>query len=269
MRLKVFFLLFQLFASQFAFAGASSIKKTSGCESILAGPGLLIGDSPYRRLLAQLVARHPGVRVLVSWGRPQREFLSLDQKPTSRAIPLLPFPGNEEALVYVLVHEPGDTPGSGLSSKIYRVEHLRVDEEHKVYVVRVNVNQGAFGGRDLELISLYTALSAAPYASFLTIEQEIGPDKPLAVEAIRRQFKEHPNQPPKTVLKGLEPGLVRSLRSQGEPFHQDKIELAGFVTNEFGAIEMALVYQAEEYTVEYGFVLSSPEMANLFRGTEH
>lgn len=262
--------LFNLFATSCpAAAGSKSRPKSQACQALLSGQSLLIGDTPYRRQLAKLVENHPEVRVLVNWGMPSPSFIFWGDPITHKATPWFPFPGNPGGVIEVSVAEP---TSPAMYTRVYSVVQVQLDESHSGYALKVNVSSEAFGDDDLEMINLYAALSAVPYASLLVIEQEINPkDEGLnqkeaeeAVQFISSWFKKGGSVD--DALRGHEPQIVRLIRAQGEPFHDEHKDLMAFRTNHRGVMEMVDPQFADEYTVEYGFSLFTPEMENLFKG---
>lgn len=267
-----------------SFAGTKArVQNSKGCQAVLSAHGVTVGDSPFRKQLASLVAKHPHVRVSVSWGGPRRIFLFPSDRITHRVLPLVPFPRFEESHFEVLVSEPtsgwsdedDDSSTAIMNARIFKVVPIRIDEDSYAYALKVNVSWGSFGGSDLELISLYAALSSAPYVTHLVIEHEIDPqneefdqeEAKRAVQFIRAAFVKGDSL--SEALRGHEPKLVSLLKAQGAPFHEHSIELMGFKTNDRDLPDMVAPEIADEYTVEYGFSVYSEEIAKLFSGTQH
>jgi hypothetical protein len=191
------------------------------CEAILYGTDFGSQPSLFGDEFKAFATDHPEWRVAISWGKDShfRMHLRMNEPITDRVLPNIPVPqhplGTQFSVATVLGHEEH-------SLGIFKVIPLREIDSHNVkYALTFKVESMDKPLSKMDIITMYVAMAAVPYADHLILEQYLSLDAMDLNEVIpMRMLREAKNagRDDGEALKLVVPNIVRSLIAKGEPF---------------------------------------------------
>jgi hypothetical protein len=212
-----------------AFTAIESFAVTTSehnyCEAILYGTDFGSQPSLFGDEFKAFATDHPEWRVAISWGKDNhfRMHLRMNEPITDRVLPNIPVPqqplGTQFSVATVLPMSAGREEHS---LGIFRVMPLREMDSHNVkYALTFKVDSMDKPLSKMDIITMYVAMAAVPYADHLILEQYLSLDAMDLNEAIpMRMLREAKNagRADGEALKLVVPNIVRSLIAKGEPF---------------------------------------------------
>lgn len=239
------------------------------CEAIFAGKTLVYDSSFLNEEFNLFSKNHPEWMAAISWGGPTRLILNLNEPITHQYLPSVPVPREGMETIFSVTtaakstfkFRRGVSGTHGHSVGVYRVTPFHLGEGGMTkFAIKVNVS--AHGDRldEMDLLGLYIAIAAVPYADRLVVEQTISGSSYniLEVETLRKiQTLKKEGQSDGVVLSNVIPRMVKQLVLKGTPFEflgrrhwADKaLDEAGQVTIQYNfSIPSAVAQQQAEFS---------------------
>jgi hypothetical protein len=195
------------------------------CEAILYGTDFGSQPSLFGDEFKAFVANHPEWRVAISWGKDNhfRMHLRMNEPITDRVLPNIPIPqhplGTQFSVATVL---PMSTGREEHSLGIFKVVPLReIHSPNVKYALKFKVDSMDQPLSQINIITMYVAMAAVPYADHLILEQYLSSDAIDLNEAVPMRTLREAKNAARTdgeALKLVVPYIVRSLIAKGEPF---------------------------------------------------
>jgi hypothetical protein len=202
------------------------------CQALLTTEGLLNSESPYKIEISQIVraavpANFDELKIKITWGLSgvdeivRRYMITIDDLATHQILPHIPGPADWpglESFPFTIVVQ-GISKNQRWSIQNYKIHRWPAGKK-----IKFSLDADATKGSELDLLSLYTALSMAPFVDAVVFEQQILPTQlsypegpvqlsvPKELRAIRKLQKTGNDQNQfEEAVADVKPSLVKTL----------------------------------------------------------
>jgi len=254
-------------------SAAPSESKNKYCEAVMYGTDLDTSPSLFGDEFKAFSRDHPQWRTAVSWGidNHYRMRLGVEEPITHRYLPMVPLPQDIVGTQFSVATASGTDPdfdlfdlrekSSAHGMGLYSIAPLRTNQGAGIkYALKLSVSSKNEPLKEVDLITLYVALTAVPYADHMVLEQRLtrsslNVDEVSAMRTVREA--KFAGILDSEALNLVVPKLVRSLMAKGEPFKFEGRRHIALKAGAEGNETPSNLFDADHVFIQYHFAFRS------------